>query len=65
MRYHTTSGTTGRTPLRVLDSTKDWEWIAEMWCYGLWGFGLRPTDVVLFAFSYGTFIGSWGAHLAS
>ena len=39
IRYHTTSGTTGRTPLRVLDGTKDWEWIAEMWCYGLWGFG--------------------------
>ncbi len=64
VRYHMTSGTTGRTPLRVLDSTKDWEWIAEMWCYGLWGFGLRPHDVVLFAFSYGTFIGFWGAHYA-
>ena len=47
MRYHTTSGTTGRTPLRVLDGTKDWEWIAEMWCYGLWAFGLRPSDIVL------------------
>jgi phenylacetate-CoA ligase len=64
IRYHTTSGTTGRTPLRVLDGMKDWEWIAEMWCYGLWGFGLRPSDVVLFAFSYGTFIGFWGAHYA-
>ena len=64
VRYHTTSGTTGRTPLRVLDSTKDWEWIAEMWCYGLWAFGLRQDDVVLFAFSYGTFIGFWGAHYA-
>ena len=64
IRYHTTSGTTGRTPLRVLDSTKDWEWIAEMWCYGLWGFGLRPDDIVLFAFSYGTFIGFRGAHYA-
>ena len=47
IRYHTTSGTTGRTPLRVLDGTKDWEWIAEMWAYGLWGFGLRPEDIVL------------------
>ena len=64
IRYHTTSGTTGRTPLRVLDGAKDWEWIAEMWGYGLWGFGLRPDDVVLFAFSYGTFIGFWGAHYA-
>jgi phenylacetate-CoA ligase len=64
IRYHTTSGTTGRVPLRVLDGTRDWEWISEMWAYGLWGFGLRPRDVVLFAFSYGTFIGFWGAHYA-
>ncbi len=34
IRYHMTSGTTGRAPIRVLDSMKDWEWIAEMWCYG-------------------------------
>lgn len=64
IRYHMTSGTTGRTPLRVLDGSKDWEWIAEMWCYGFWGFGIRPADVVFFAFSYGTFVGFWGAHYA-
>ncbi len=62
IRYHLTSGTTGRTPIRVLDSTKDWEWIAEMWSYGLWGFGIRPEDTVYFAFGYGSFIGFWGAH---
>jgi phenylacetate-CoA ligase len=65
IRYHLTSGTTGRIPLQVLDSMKDWEWIAEMWCYGFWGFGVRPSDVVFFAFSYGTFVGFWGAHYAS
>ena len=64
IRYHMTSGTTGRTPIRVLDSMKDWEWIAEMWCYGFWGFGIRPQDTVFFAFSYGTFVGFWGAHYA-
>lgn len=64
IRYHLTSGTTGRTPIRVLDSTKDWDWIAEMWCYGLWGFGIRPEDSVYFAFGYGSFIGFWGAHYA-
>ena len=42
IRYHLTSGTSGRTPIRVLDSMKDWEWITEMWCYGFWGFGVRP-----------------------
>lgn len=62
IRYHLTSGTSGRQPLRVLDSRKDWSWIAEQWCYGFWGFGVRPTDTVFFAFSYGSFIGFWGAH---
>jgi len=65
IRYHMTSGTTGRTPIRVLDSMKDWEWIAEMWCYGLWGFGVRPIDRVFIAFGYATFIGFWGLHYAS
>lgn len=64
IRYHMTSGTTGRTPIRVLDSMKDWEWIAEMWCYGLWGFGVRPEDRVFIAFGYATFIGFWGLHYA-
>jgi phenylacetate-CoA ligase len=64
IRYHLTSGTTGRTPIRVLDSMKDWEWINEMWCYGFWGFGVRPADTVYFAFGYGSFIGFWGAHYA-
>jgi len=65
VRYHTTSGTTGRTPIRVLDSLKDWEWIAEMWCYALWGFGVRPADTVFVAFGYSTFIGFWGLHGAA
>jgi phenylacetate-CoA ligase len=64
IRYHMTSGTTGRTPIRVLDSLKDWEWIAEMWCYGLWGFGVRHADTVFVAFGYSTFIGFWGLHYA-
>ena len=65
VRYHLTSGTTGRTPLRVLDSRVDWKWIAECWCYAFHGFGVRAHDVVFFAFSYGTFIGFWGAHYAT
>jgi phenylacetate-CoA ligase len=64
IRYHLTSGTSGRTPIRVLDGTKDWAWISEMWCYGMWGFGVRPEDIVYFAFGYGHFIGFWGAHYA-
>jgi phenylacetate-CoA ligase len=64
VRYHMTSGTTGKTPIRVLDGLKDWEWIAEMWCYGLWGFGVRPADTLFVAFGYSTFIGFWGLHYA-
>ncbi|MGH7905541.1 MAG: phenylacetate--CoA ligase family protein [Candidatus Binataceae bacterium] len=62
IRYHLTSGSTGRQPLRALDGTKDWEWIGEMWAYGEWAFGIRPDDIVYFAFGYGSFIGFWGAH---
>jgi phenylacetate-CoA ligase len=64
MRYHTTSGTSGSRPLAVLDGPKDWEWIAEMWCYAFWAAGVRPPDSVFFAFGYGTFVGFWGAHYA-
>jgi phenylacetate-CoA ligase len=64
IRIHTTSGTTGRGPLRALDSRKDWAWIAEMWCYGVWGSGIRPRDIAYIAFGYGSFIGFWGLHYA-
>lgn len=62
IRSHTTSGTSGRDPLRVLDGTKDWAWMGEMWCYGIWGFGIRPKDTAYVAFGYGSFIGFWGLH---
>jgi phenylacetate-CoA ligase len=64
IRVHTTSGTTGRGPLRALDSRKDWAWIAEMWCYAIWGCGIRPSDTAYIAFGYGSFIGFWGLHYA-
>jgi phenylacetate-CoA ligase len=62
--YHTTSGTSGRTPLRALESPRDWDWGAQAWARSLYGFGLRETDVVYVAFGYGSFIGFWGAHYA-
>jgi phenylacetate-CoA ligase len=64
IRVHTTSGTTGRGPLRALDSRKDWAWIAEMWAYAVWGCGVRPADTSYIAFGYGSFIGFWGLHYA-
>ena len=65
IRYHQTSGSSGRAPLRILDSRKDWDWVSEMWCYGMYAFGVRETDIVYLAYGYGTFIGFWGAHYAS
>jgi phenylacetate-CoA ligase len=62
IRLHTTSGTTGRMPLRALDSRKDWQWASEMWCYALWAMGARSTDIAYLAFGYGSFIGFWGVH---
>ena len=64
IRLHTTSGTSGATPLRALDSRRDWAWVAEMWAYGLWGAGVRTYDVAYIAFGYGSFIGFWGLHYA-
>jgi phenylacetate-CoA ligase len=62
IRLHTTSGTSGKQPLRALDTRKDWSWAAEMWCYALWGAGVRPHDIGYVAFGYGSFIGFWGLH---
>ncbi|MCL5961684.1 MAG: AMP-binding protein [Chloroflexi bacterium] len=61
VRYHQTSGTSGRTPLRTLDGRKDWERQAEIWAYGLYAFGVRPSDVFYTPFGFSVFIGFWGA----
>ncbi len=62
IRLHTTSGTSGKTPLRALDTRRDWKWSSEMWSYALWGMGVRPADIAYVAFGYGSFIGFWGLH---
>jgi phenylacetate-CoA ligase len=62
--YHQTSGTTGRTPYRAVESARDWSWGANAWARALYAFGLRSTDIVYFPFGYGPFIGFWGAHYA-
>jgi phenylacetate-CoA ligase len=63
VRLHQTSGTTG-TPLRVLDTRADWDWWAECWQYVLDAAGITREDVVMLAFSFGPFIGFWGAQEA-
>ena len=63
VRLHQTSGTTG-TPLRVLDTRADWDWWCECWQYVLDAAGITREDVVMLAFSFGPFIGFWGAQEA-
>jgi phenylacetate-coenzyme A ligase PaaK-like adenylate-forming protein len=64
LRYHSTSGTTGKPPVRAFDTERDWLWGADAWATSLYNFGVRPDDVVMVAFGYGSFIGFWGAHYA-
>lgn len=64
MKYHQTSGTSGRPPVRALDSKRDWDWEIETLAMALYGFGIRPDDRAFVVFGYGTFIGFWCAHYA-
>lgn len=59
-RLHQTSGTTGK-PLRWLDTPESWSWMAECWRQIYHFAGLRPDDVLFLPFSFGPFIGFWGA----
>ncbi len=59
-RLHQTSGTTGK-PLRWLDTADSWSWIAECWRQIYLLAGLTPEDVLFLPFSFGPFIGFWGA----
>lgn len=60
IRFHQTSGTTGR-PLRVLDTPESWDWWGGCWAHGLLGAGVTAKDRVFCAFSFGPFIGFWAS----
>ena len=57
-RIHQTSGTTGK-PLRWLDTPDDWQWMGDSWKEIFRAAGVDEKDRVLFAFSFGPFIGFW------
>lgn len=59
-RFHQTSGTTGK-PFRVFDTSKDWDWWGCCWGHVFAGAGLTAEDRIFCAFSFGPFIGFWGA----
>lgn len=64
VRLHQTSGTTG-APLRWLDTAESWEWWIRCWTYVLRGAGVGPGDRILFAFSFGPFVGFWSGFEAA
>ncbi|MEM9828607.1 MAG: AMP-binding protein [Planctomycetota bacterium] len=61
VRWHQTSGTTGR-PLVVRDTAEDWNGWLDCWDRVLDAAVVTPDDVALMAFSFGPFIGFWTAN---
>ena len=59
-RFHQTSGTSGQR-LRWLDTPAGWDWICACWRQILTAVGVTPTDRLFFPFSFGPFLGFWGA----
>jgi phenylacetate-CoA ligase len=57
-RLHATSGTTG-APLRWLDTPESWNAMIERWGEVFRAAGVTSADRVLFAFSFGPFLGFW------
>lgn len=64
VRYHQTSGTTGK-PLKILDTRQSWDWWADCWLQVLRSAGVNKADKVFLAFSFGPFIGFWSAYEAA
>ena len=64
LRVHSTSATTGR-PVMVLDTPEDWKGFYRSYARGLFGMGIRKSDMVMCAFSYGPWIGYWSGFFAA
>jgi phenylacetate-CoA ligase len=63
-RLHQTSGTTG-APLRWLDTPESWERMLGSWRTMFDVVGVTAADRLLFAFSFGPFLGFWTAFEAA
>jgi phenylacetate-CoA ligase len=59
-RLHQTSGTSG-SPLRWLDTPESWDWFLGVWGMIYEMIGLGCSDRLFFPFSFGPFLGFWGA----
>src|SRR5262245_20485719 len=64
MRVHLTSATTGR-PLAFLDTREDWYGFYHSYARSLYAYGVRKSDMVMAAFSYGPWIGYWSGFYAA
>ena len=64
LRVHMTSATTGR-PLAFLDTKDDWYGFCHSYARSLYAFGVRKSDMVMAAFSYGPWIGYWSGFYAA
>src|ERR1051325_514594 len=63
-RYHQTSGTSG-VPLRWLDTPEAWNWMLDRWIEIFSAAAVGKGDRIVFAFSFGPFIGFWLAFEAA
>lgn len=63
-RFNQTSSTTGN-PLYWLDTEDSWKWMLDCWSIVYDAAGVGPEDRVLFAFSFGPFLGFWTAFEAA
>jgi phenylacetate-CoA ligase len=61
---HQTSGSAGR-PLRWLDTSDNWAWWKECWGTIFAAAGVSDADRLVFPFSFGPFVGFWGAFEAA
>jgi phenylacetate-CoA ligase len=57
-RFHQTSGTSG-APMRWLDTPESWDAMIESWSEVFAAAGVKAGDRVMFAFSFGPFLGFW------
>jgi phenylacetate-CoA ligase len=60
-RYCHTSATTGRRPLRWIDTNETWQWVVDCWKAVYRAAHVGPADRVFFPFSFGPFLGFWSA----
>jgi phenylacetate-CoA ligase len=60
--FFTTSGTTAKSPRVFRHTAFDREMWAHFGARGLYAMGIRPGDIAIICFNYGTSTGFWGMH---